>query len=342
MTTIDENILIQYIDGTLSKQEQAEVESWLATSSDNEKQLEQLYFTLEVANRVRVMKSVDPEMALLRFKARLQKQNKKINMRHAFQMMQRVAAVLFIPVLMLSTYLFVQQGEDGVRMLEVRTNPGVVSIVNLPDGSKVWLNANSVLKYPSNFQADSRKVELNGQGYFEVAKNREKPFIVKTDPMYSVEVLGTSFNISAYEDENIIETTLVEGSVRLNVADASGKEISRKLKPNEKAEFQKNTNKLEVSSVNTDYDTAWKSGEIIFRNHSMDHVMKILSRHYNVKFEVKDAEVLNSIITARFKNEQLPQVMEYLHLASGIVYHIRKPAVTSDQTLDISVIEISK
>lgn len=342
MTTIDENILIQYIDRTLSKQEQTEVEDWLAASSDNEKQLEQLYFTLEVANRVRVMKSVDPEMALLRFKSRLQKKNKKINMYHAFQMMQRIAAVLFIPVLVLSAYLLMQQDGEEVRMLEVHTNPGVVSQIDLPDGSKVWLNANSVLKYPSNFQAGNRKVELNGQAYFEVTKNPEKPFIVKADNTYSVEVLGTSFNLSAYADEDVIETTLVEGSVKLNVADAAGKEISRKLKPNEKAEFQKNTNQLEISTVNTDYDTAWKSGEIIFRNHSMDQVMKILSRHYNVKFEVKDAKVLNSIITARFKNEQLPQVMEYLHLASGVIFHIRKPSVTSNHTLEIPIIEISK
>ena len=185
-------------------------------------------------------------------------------------------------------------------------------------------------------------MELTGQGYFEVTKNPEKPFIVKVNPAYSVEVLGTTFNVSAYRDDETIGTTLVEGSVKLNIGQKNGKVISQLLKPDEKAEFMKSTCKLNISSVNTDYDTAWINGEIIFRNHSMRQVLKMLGRHYNVKFDVKDDEVLNSIITARFKDEQLPQVMEYLKLASGISYKIKKPVMNDDSTLQISVIEISK
>ena len=179
---------------------------------------------------------------------------------------QRAAAVLFIPVFLLSAYLFIQQGQGNVRTLAVRTNPGVVSAFDLPDGSKVWLNANSELRYPSDFNADTRTVELTGQGYFEVTKNAHKPFIVKADKDYSVEVLGTSFNVSAYKDESMIETTLVEGSVKLNVV-SGGKRMTQMLKPNEKAEYQKGADKIKVFDVNTEYDTAWKNGEIIFRNH---------------------------------------------------------------------------
>jgi hypothetical protein len=93
--------------------------------------------------------------------------------------------------------------------------------------------------------------------------------------------------------------------------------------------------------VNTEYDTAWKNGEIIFRNHPMDKVLKTLERHYHVVFEVKDNEILKSIITARFKDEQLPQVLEYLKLASGIQYAIHKPTV-KDSGSGTSVVEISK
>lgn len=202
------------------------------------------------------------------------------------------------------------------------------------------MNANSELRYPSDFNADTRTVELTGQGYFEVTKNAHKPFIVKADKDYSVEVLGTSFNVSAYKDESMIETTLVEGSVKLNVV-SGGKRMTQMLKPNEKAEYQKGAGKIKVFGVNTEYDTAWKNGEIIFRNHPMDKVLKTLERHYHVVFEVKDNEILKSIITARFKDEQLPQVLEYLKLASGIQYAIHKPTV-KDGGSGTSVVEISK
>lgn len=340
--TIDENILLKYLDGTQTESEQAEVEEWLAASPENEKVLEQLYFTLQVTNRLHVMESVNPELSLIRFKSRIQKQNKKVSLYRTWSVMQKVAAVLFIPVLVLSAYLFVQVGEKQVRMIEVRTNPGVVSKFELPDGTKVWLNAGSTLSYPENFWPERRLVQLTGQGYFEVTKNPDKPFIVEVDPTYSVEVLGTTFNISAYKDDEIIETTLVEGSVKLNIFAGNGKEVSQILKPNEKAEFFRTTNKLNIESVNADYDTAWRNGEMIFRNNSMGQVLRMLSRHYNVQFDVKDKDVLNSIITARFKDEQLPQVMEYLKLASGVKYKIKKPVMNSDNTLQISIIEISK
>ena len=336
---INEDILIRYINGMLTEEEAAEVKNWRAASLENEKLLEQVYFTAQVASRLKVMRTVNPDEALSRFKSRIHKKEKRLALRQVLGVIQRAAAVLFIPVFLLSAYLFIQQGQGNVRTLAVRTNPGVVSAFDLPDGSKVWLNANSELRYPSDFNADTRTVELTGQGYFEVTKNAHKPFIVKADKDYSVEVLGTSFNVSAYKDESMIETTLVEGSVKLNVV-SGGKRMTQMLKPNEKAEYQKGADKIKVFDVNTEYDTAWKNGEIIFRNHPMDKVLKT-ERHYHVVFEVKDNEILKSIITARFKDEQLPQVLEYLKLASGIQYAIHKPTV-KDSGSGTSVVEISK
>ena len=342
METINEEILLQYIDGMLTANEAAAVEEWLSASPENEKLLEQLYFTREVVSRVRVMQSVDPEQSLRRFKTQVHKLDKKIRLRRMVWLVQRVAAVLFVPILVLSAYLWMQGGKKEVRMLEVRTNPGVVSMFNLPDGSRVWLNSASSLKYPSDFVADSREVELEGQGYFAVTHDASQPFIVHAGQEYEVEVLGTTFNVAAYADDDLIETTLVEGSVSVHVQSIGGHELSRRIKPNEKATFTKTTRKLDVEAVNTDHETAWKNGEIIFRNHPMSQVLKVLSRHYHVKFMVKDSVVLNSIITAKFKNEQLPQVMEYLRLASGIKYTIPKIPVNSAQTQDIPIIEISK
>lgn len=342
MNTINEDILIQYIDGTLSASDVTAVEEWLAASPENTKTLEQLFFVQELTKRIRVMNSVDPEKALQRFKAQVKKSNKQARIRRIMMITQRVAAALLLPVLVFSAYLWMQGGKNEVRMVEVRTNPGVVSAFDLPDGSRVWLNAASSLKYPADFVADSRPVTLEGQGYFEVTHDKKKPFIVNAGQDYSVKVLGTSFNVSAYKDDDMIETTLVEGMVDIKVHRAGGQDISRILKPNEKARFIKNTKQLDVSTVNTEHDTAWKDGEIIFRNHPMSQVLKVLERHFHVKFAVKDSVVLNSIITARFKDEQLPQVMEYLRLASGIKYKIQKTPVNSGQSPDIPIVEIRK
>lgn len=342
MNTINEDILIQYIDGTLPASDVTAVEEWLAASPEHTKTLEQLFFVQELTKRIRVMNSVDPEKTLQRFKAQVKKTNKKAQIRRILTITQRVAAVLFIPVLVLSAYLWMQGGKKEVRMVEVRTNPGVVSTFDLPDGSRVWLNAASSLKYPAEFVAGNRPVTLEGQGYFEVTPDKKKPFVVHAGPEYAVEVLGTTFSVAAYNDDDLIETTLVEGSVNVHIQTAGGQDISKKIKPNEKATYTKKTKQLDVSAVNTDHETAWKDGEIIFRNHPMAQVLKVLERHYRVKFVVKDSVVLNSIITARFKDEQLPQVMEYLRLASDIKYEIQKTPVTSNQTPDIPIIEITK
>lgn len=339
---IEEDILLKYLDGKSSESEEAGVKAWLAESPENERMLEQLYYTLQLTDRLHVMQSADPEMALVRLKSRIRKRNKKVSFYRTWSLVQKIAAVLFIPVLFLSAYLFMQLGRETVRMVEVRTNPGVISKFELPDGTRVWLNAGSTLSYPENFRPGKRLVRLSGQGYFEVTRNPGKPFVVKVDQAYSVEVLGTTFDVSAYKDDETIETTLVEGSVRLNIDPGTGKGVTQIMKPGEQAVFTKATNKLMLTSVNTDYDTAWRNGEIIFRNHSMEQVLRTLSRHYNVKFDLKNKDVLNSIITARFKDEQLPQVMEYLKMASGITYHIKKPVMNDDTTLQLSVIEISK
>ena len=139
-----------------------------------------------------------------------------------------------------------------------------------------------------------------------------------------------------------VSTTLVEGSVKLNIAQAGGKIVHQILKPDEKADFTRVGGKLSITSVNADNKVAWRNGEIIFKNTPMGQVLKTLRRHYNVQFNVKDRDVLNAIITARFKNEQLPQVMEYIKLASDIKFKIDKPVITNDNRLEMSVIEISK
>ena len=272
----------------------------------------------------------------------LEQIRKNIRIKKLKRICFRVAAVLIPVVLIVGLYMQLNSKVDlfgTSEYEEVVVDKGERIQIMFQDGTKVYINSDSKLRYPKKFALNTREVYLEGEAYFVVAKNKNRPFIVNLSGP-AIHVLGTSFNVSAYKDESMIETTLVEGSVKLNVV-SGGKRMTQMLKPNEKAEYQKGAGKIKVFGVNTEYDTAWKNGEIIFRNHPMDKELKTLERHYHVVFEVKDNEILKSIITARFKDEQLPQVLEYLKLASGIQYAIHKPTV-KDSGSGTSVVEISK
>lgn len=148
----------------------------------------------------------------------------------------------------------------------------------LPDGSKVWLNAASSLKFSVPFSEESRDVELTGEAFFEVAKDNESPFSVITNHQ-KVEVLGTSFNVNAYEDEELSTTTLVEGKVKLSVPDH--KDVI--LHPGEQGTIEKNKNVV-VSSVDVQGFVAWKDGEFMFNNESIESLTRKVSRWYDVEF----------------------------------------------------------
>lgn len=338
---VNDDILIKYCDNQLSDEEKMAVEKWAATSSDNQKLIEKMYFTLEVTKRLKVMNNVNTDQAYARFKLKLRRQKRSLGFSWLLGF-QKIAAVLFIPLLILVGYLYMQRDGDGkLQMVEINTNPGVISTFDLPDGSKVWLNAGSSIKYSSETNADQRIVELNGEGYFEVVKNAQKPFIVKVGDNYSVEVLGTSFNVCGYADDEFIETTLIEGAVKLNMILENNLPKSYNLKPNQKAEYHKEGKVVTISNVSPESDIDWKNGEIIFRQEPMNKVLKTLSRHYNVKFDVQDPDIYNALITATFSDDQLPQIMEYLKIASGIEYEILKSEIDHDM-LKKSIIEIRK
>ncbi|WP_256009028.1 FecR domain-containing protein [Desertivirga xinjiangensis] len=149
--------------------------------------------------------------------------------------------------------------------------------VTLPDGTKVWLNAASSLKYPVRFSSNERLVELSGEGYFEVAKNTKKPFRVASGNQ-KVEVLGTHFNINSYSDEPAIRTTLTEGAVRVI---QTATQESRLLKPGEQSVLE--SNRLSVRNADMLNTLAWKNGEFIFDDGDFRAVMRNIARWYDIE-----------------------------------------------------------
>ena len=182
----------------------------------------------------------------------------------------------------------------------------------LSDGTKVWLNAGSTIKYPVDFIETDRSVELSGEAYFEVAHNSKSPFKV-IGAGQTVQVLGTHFNINAYPDEDEVKTTLLKGSVKVyanKVASTAAQSII--IKPNEQAVF-KNAS-LSKTTVDADEFTAWKSGVILFRNADMHDVMRKISRWYNVDVEYHDQMLSDTYNGEIPRNAAFSEVMNILKL----------------------------
>lgn len=176
----------------------------------------------------------------------------------------------------------------------VRSGDSGTSQVSLPDGTLVRLNANSSLTYQQNFGQNNRKVKLSGEGYFEVKKNTEKKFIVNTGYI-DVTVLGTKFNLYAYEDKDIIEMALVEGHVNVSTSKPPYQTIC--VKPNEKVTYNKYDNKLNIEKTTTKIETAWLNKELVFREEKLENVFQCLSRKFRVKFSIDSSISVDDVYT---------------------------------------------
>ena len=154
--------------------------------------------------------------------------------------------------------------------------------LTLADGTRVWLNSQSSLRFPVAFRGEERRVQLTGEAYFEVTPGRKR-FIVETKSV-AVRVLGTAFDVNAYEDETVIRTTLVRGKVEIL---AGGKEACV-LQPGQQSVVERATGKTGVLQVNTSLYTQWKDGRFVFRDHTLEDIMRTLARWYDMEYEFVD------------------------------------------------------
>jgi transmembrane sensor len=197
---------------------------------------------------------------------------------------------------------------DAFNTLSTPTG-GQYNIV-LADGTKVSLNAVSSIKYPTQFNGDRRVVELDGEAYFEVAKNKNKPFIVKSGDQ-DIEVLGTYFNVHAYDNESVVKTTLLEGSVAV-----SYKKQKAILKPGQQSNVSEKFSKIAIRQVDTEAAIAWKNGRFKFDNADLKTVMRQLERWYGIKVEYRGDVSDVRFNGGTFMNKNLSEVLKVLELSN--------------------------
>ena len=223
------------------------------------------------------------------------------------------AAVTLLCLSVWTAYLYMQPVtiQTVSTLAETRT-------VCLPDGSTVTLNHYSSLSYPEKFKSDKREVKLNGEAYFEVSKNKKHPFIVQTETI-DVQVLGTHFNVDAYQNNPDVKTTLLTGSVAVSNKRNSVRMI---LKPNEIAIYNKVGNKLTRQvTKNAKDEISWRDGEFIFDNLPLGEIARELSNSFDTPIHIADTSLQSYRISARFRNgEDLETILSVLHHAGYFNY----------------------
>lgn len=311
-----EELLPRYCEGLATEEERLQVEAWMSESEENRRMTKQIHALYLAMDTVHVMKKVDTEKALLKVKSRMSGNRHKRTM--WWQWTQRAAAILFIPLLVtLMLQYWGGNEQELAQIMEVKTNPGMMTSLTLPDGTLVYLNSESTLSYPSRFDGDTRNVTLKGEAYFEVAKNPEKKFIVSTSHQSQIEVLGTHFNVEAYEKEDRISATLVEGKIGfIYKSDNVSKKVL--MDPGQKLVYDSKDKKVQLYATSGESEIAWKEGKIIFRNTPLEEGLRMLEKRYNVEFIIKNDRLKGDSFTGTFTNQRLERILEYFQLSSQI------------------------
>ena len=250
--------------------------------------------------------------------------NKQLNIRFRLNKWMRVAAMFILPLFTATgVYFYMSKNAPSTAPLVVAVERGQKANITLPDGSKVWLNSQSKLTYSANFNVKKRELQLDGEAYFEVAHNPDKPFIVHSNDI-SVEALGTAFGVKAYNDDKLISSILMRGKVRVITPD--GEAI---LLPNDRIMYDKTTHKKAKNTVTNATDfTGWIHNELRFENESLGDIAKTIQRIYNVDVVFATEKLKNQRYTGTINNNSLESVLNIVSLTSPVSFQINNQQVT--------------
>jgi len=314
-----ENIL-HYLKGELEERESQEVIKWLSEPANEIKARELLgelwtaqsmHFTAGKPDFEQLLKRINDTIIIEQDELNLHIAGRKSSFfTGIYPALKKIAAVLFIPLLIASLFLYRENLKERPEAVlaenTIFTKPGSIFHTVLPDGTSVWLNDGTTLKYPETFEGTERQVYLDGEAYFEVKADPEHPFIINNAFM-KTEVTGTRFNISAYQEDRFFELTLQEGKVSLL---NGNNELC--LKPGEQVRYEKESNRLSMRKVNPLLYSSWIDGKLMFEDETLGIALKKLGRWYNVRFTLDDESLNELLITATFRDEKLSQIMQYI------------------------------
>ena len=265
--------------------------------------------------------------------------------RYGYKMISRVAswsiaAVMLILLTLNLRYHYLEFHEGKEPVAEVLTSSLPIESTNtlytakgikgetiLPDGSKVILNSDSRIKYPATFTGSTRDVEFSGEGYFQVQTDSLHPMVVRCNKNFKVIVYGTTFNIKTYNNDNNAKATLISGSIKI-VENINGKEFVRDIAPNQTYTIEESRQLATLEKeVDTETVCQWKDGILAFNSTPLSEAAKILERWHGVQINIKNINILDIPITARFTTESIVQIMDLLKFSTNLKYTIKDNVV---------------
>ncbi len=315
-------IMTRYFQGNIPDEELVTLENWKSEKAANRIEFDDLAELWRRTGKFQFSEKIDTDRALSdvhRRSAITQKQVFKLTL------VQQIAAILILSVLFsgLYTWFFLRNPADDRYYEEVQAACGTRTRVELPDGSSAFLNSGSSLRFPGKLTTQKeRRVELKGEGYFNVTKDPERPFIVDAGKI-SIKALGTAFNVNAYEPESGIDVALVEGKVSVHVEQGKNSGTGMMLEPNELARFNAGENSLSKELIRDPRKyTGWTEGKMIFKDDPIRDVVRRMENWYHVNIRLQDKELLNYRFTGTFVDEPLEEILNTFSLTSPMRYEI--------------------
>ncbi|MEH6304167.1 DUF4974 domain-containing protein [Olivibacter sp. CPCC 100613] len=233
-----------------------------------------------------------------------------------------IALVFGLAILYYSARSIKSSAPEVQQLVEIKTNFGEKKKITLPDRSLIYLNAGSVLRYTNTYNEKNREVELVGEAFFEVAPDRTRPFVVRSQALRTY-VLGTSFNVRAFDNDEHLFVALITGSVRVDHGSSSSL-----LKPGEKINYDKLTEECRVSPIDEkDYWGLWRQEVLAFNGQRFAEVVSLLEKWYGVEIHVNNKSLLNRRFTGEFKDLPINRVLDMLSKSSSFSYRIEKNQV---------------
>ncbi len=318
MTEID-SIIQKYLSGETSEEENRQLLQWIQESPENKKRLfaeKDIWDTYSFHTNQKEYET-DQELKILQSQLGPRISQHAITLKKALQM----AAILLIAFGLGWSSRFIsfssKQQTAQANMQEIFVPKGQVNQVFLADGTRIWINSESRLIAPSTFASKERVVKLSGEAFFEVAKDYKRPFRVEVNGQ-QIEVLGTSFNVRAYENSGEIETTLETGQIKLSAAGQT-----TLLLPGEQSLFDKTSKQLKINRVDPRTISAWKNGRYEFQNENLPEVFKVVERWYDVEIDANDDSFRDMHFSGVIKrNKDVGHFLDLLNHTIPIQYKI--------------------
>ncbi len=317
------NKVIRLFSGEASLSEKKEIKDWINLSNQNKKLYADLQEIWLASGSHKNSDTYDVDRAIYKFKGKVAIRSNKKNVLNLSDLLKYAAILILLISLPFIYFAGKKERAQTDDYTTIACAFGDKSTVTLPDGSLVYLNSGSKLRFNNNFQDDMRKVALEGEAYFSVVKNKKIPFRVNAGEI-EIEVLGTEFNLKAYREEETIVTTLVEGSIQI-------KSTSQKavMEPNQKMvfnRFEENMTLYNMKDISSEID--WKDGRMTFRNESLAELEQKLERWFDVDIEFADDNVKLKRFTGILERESILEALSYFNYSDQVAYKINENEIT--------------